>query len=374
MKKNVLLYAAALVFSFFLLSSCKKNIGTNPEIQAYERNITAWIDAKVDSNASGLAYAADMKKSLDYEHMQVEPSASNEKIVIIPFKEAFLQSRKADPGQLGNLVVLVNSADNIRKINIVLFKPDADKKISALPENTFYDIFNTAKVKANGTFNFLDINGKLQYQLGYRDGKMRSSGTVQARTLDEYRMAQQGVQVKANSTKENIRIGKNDITCIYFFMIIDWYNSAGVYQGSTWYLIGSSCSDVPQDVQPDTPPGGGGFQGPDGNYWNGGAQYEYAVSTEWLWTAHSLPYGAITSTETVTGKKVSGEVDGGHFTDVMHGLSQSTDPSESWSQTTWHYTISANLLYLYLNGDITNTSGTTSISESRTFSFSGLFP
>ena len=140
-------------------------------------------------------------------------------------------------------------------------------------------------------------------------------------------------------------------------------------------FIYSGCPEEVQVPQSELHAGGAiKFSGPDGSQWNLGAQYEYAVNRELTWTAYSLPYGYISSTETVYGKKVNGIADGGYFTGATHGSSQSTDGTATWTETTWHHVPSYNILYLYLYGNISNSSGTTQIQEERSFSFSGLFP
>lgn len=373
MKARLLLSTGALALSSLFFSSCKKNLTPDFESKVYQEKINKWVDSKVVSNTSGQAYSTAMKQNLDYAHMHIESSTENEKIVVIPIKDAFLQSRGVTAGTLGNLVVLMKATDDIRQANIALFKPDEGTQSGTLPENTFQNIFNTAKVNVNGTFRFLDLNGHLQYQLGYKNGKMISAGTVQRKTMDEYRKAQVNGSFGVSSPgKGNVQA--NDITCEYYFLIIDWYNSAGQYVYTSWSLIGSNCYDTNQVPQGDNPGGGGGtFHGPDGSTWNGSAQYEYAVTREWEWTAYSLPYGWITSTEQVTGKKVNGYPDGGYFTGVTHTNSVSTDATHSWNQTMWNYYISSNLLYLYLYGDITGPSVNTTITESRSFAFSALF-
>ena len=375
MKQKLFLYSTSFTLLVLLFTSCKKDIRQTTENLFYQETIASWIDTNVVHSAKGVAYAAAMKNSLDYAHMLVESSSGNEKILILPIDQTFLRSWNAGENQLGNLIIHINPANQIRAVNIVLFTPDSGQKISSLPPNTFYDLFNTARVQSDGVFDFRDINGHQQYKLIYKNSRLVSAATVQAKTMAEYNKAMANNKIKVNNlTQKNIKV--NDVVCTYNFWIINFYNSQGELVGTAWELISSNCEEVPQDFQQDNPGGGGGptFHGPDGSTWNGAAQYEYAVSREWLWTAYSLPYGGIQSTETVTGKKVNGYQDGGYFTGVTHIESSSSDNTHIWNPTMWNYYISQNLLYLYLNGNITGPSVNTSITESRTFAFSGLFP
>lgn len=381
MKKSIQILGMFILI--ILIASCKKMVDKDFSISPYETKINKWIDAKIPVNESGKIYEEQLKSGLDYTRMREEASFDSEKILIIPIKENFLEFRKAEEGCSGNLVVLIDKKDEIRRMNIVLFKPETSSQTSKLPDNTFYHLYNTSKVPVDGQFHFLDVNGRLEYQLSYHDKKLVSRGVVTPLSENEYNSMKQNIgKVKTNgvfatTNSQNTTIQKKSNSCfIHGYLIVEMYDAST----GQWVVVGmifiySGCPEEVQVPQSELHAGGAiKFSGPDGSQWNLGAQYEYAVNRELTWTAYSLPYGYISSTETVYGKKVNGIADGGYFTGATHGSSQSTDGTATWTETTWHHVPSYNILYLYLYGNISNSSGTTQIQEERSFSFSGLFP
>lgn len=357
--------------------------------------IAQWIDSKIPSNESGKVYAQELKKNLDYSQIREEISLNHEKIIVIPIREHFLESRKAEPGCSGNLVVLIDDKNEPRRINIVLYKPESTNQTSKLPYNTFYHLFNTSRVTVDGKFHFLDVNGIPQYILAYKNKKLVSRGIVVPLSKTEYTSLNNQIHKGISLSKYLINRNENEIQqkrssegCILIDHTIIWerfdentqeWVVFSVFVMTTVYWCPGQNQTPVDDPNTGTSPLDSlnrkiRFIGPTGATWGGAVVYEYAVSKEFVWTAYELPYGYISSTETVYGKKVSGLVSGGYFTSVTHSSSQSTDGTATWVETTWHNVPSFDMLYLYLNGTITNNSGTTNIQEARSYSFAGLFP
>jgi len=145
MKKSIQILGMFILI--ILIASCKKMVDKDFSISPYETKINKWIDAKIPVNESGKIYEEQLKSGLDYTRMREEASFDSEKILIIPIKENFLEFRKAEEGCSGNLVVLIDKKDEIRRMNIVLFKPETSAQTSKLPDNTFYHLYNTKKFR-----------------------------------------------------------------------------------------------------------------------------------------------------------------------------------------------------------------------------------
>lgn len=180
-----------------------------------------------------------LKENLEYSNLNIEVSGNNEKIIIIPINENFKQKRITDKNSIPNLVLIMSTSGDIRKGNVVLFKPKNNGTYSKVPKNTFYNIFNTAFVNCDGQFQFLSIAGKLQYQLEFEQGKLASASSL-----------------KNEEKKIDTRL--NSI-CINWCLVTTYYvDGIPVYQTSEY--VGTTCSDdcYNPDYMSLCPDGGGG--------------------------------------------------------------------------------------------------------------------
>jgi hypothetical protein len=152
------------------LSSCQKEVSqnttgnSNKEIIA---KVNSWLEIQKAGFNSKKADNVDLLKSnLDYLKLRIEPSGEGEQIVIVPINEKFKALKIVDKSSIPNLVLILDRAGNIRKGNVVLFKPDNKAMYNKVPDNTFYNIFNTGTVTSDGLFQFLSVAGQWKHQLG----------------------------------------------------------------------------------------------------------------------------------------------------------------------------------------------------------------
>jgi hypothetical protein len=217
------------------------------------------------------------------------------------------------------LVLILDKSGNIRKGNVVLFKPDNVATNSKVPDNTFHDIFNTGTVNSNGLFQFLSVAGQWKYQLGYKDGSLISFGLIKS--------------------KNNSSIAANRLTtiCIDWYLVTTYYYADGSTEQTSVY-VGTTCSEDCTDgmyasICPDGSSAGGGLGNDD--------DFEFEAVKYPNWNVASNPVqngGEIVSYEIIKGKRVSTEPEGGHFSNITHRDSECDfcsiiNPYDVWDET-----------------------------------------
>ena len=302
-----------------ILNSCQKEESFDNANQGIIAKVKQWMDEQKKEMFANKAAKVDLLKvNLEYSNLRIEQSAQNEKIIIIPIMEGFKAQKIPDKNSIPNLILLMNASGDIRKGNVVLFKPNIDGKYYTVPHNIFYNIYNTGKVNCNGLFEFLSIAGQRQYHLEYKNGKLFSFG----------------LRKKKEPANQS---GRTSTMCYDVVLVTTYYYEDGSTDVTEEYL-GTTCSEDcgqpnpwPTDCPDGSSPGGGGINDVD---------YEYAVTKPWKWTVGlRLEDNTLTirwlvrSYENISGIKKASEPCGGHFTNIVHQSSYlDTGNGYTWTE------------------------------------------
>jgi hypothetical protein len=207
------------------------------------------------------------------------------------------------------LVLILNKSENIRKGNVVLFKPDNSTFYTKVPDNTFHDILNTGIVNSNGLFQFLSVAGHWQYQLEYNNGKLKSFGLIKPKNDDASRV--------------------NTLVCTDWYLVVDWYDVYGNYAGTTTEFMTESCQDCENSMYQS-------FCSDGGNSGGNGTEYEYAVTkpAEWVVIEPTSQWWKVKSYEVLNGSRQAGQ--NTKFTSITHTTSTVFNPFQpgyaTWQQ------------------------------------------
>lgn len=310
-----------LLFFVILIGalSCKKETSESPTRDITINKVNAWLDNQIALTKSAKAQnILLLKENLDIANLKLENSGDNEQLLTIPIKETFKQSRNIASDAVPYFVAIMNKAGSIRKANVVLYMPKAGNIISALPDKTFYNILNEGTNVVSGQFRFLSVAGRWLYQLDYNEkGNLSAFGLVQQKSKPVQNVA------NANDVTTFAR------TCTDWYLITTNYYSDGSTTTTEEY-IGRTCEGSNDDIA---------YQSLNPDDWGGSATIDYVfahvVPKEWQVNVY-LPYWNVHSIEDHTGKKVSSEPQGGHFTDIKHKTSflYSGTSLSIWTETT----------------------------------------
>jgi hypothetical protein len=372
MKKRLLYGAIICGMMAIVLIACKKtasDIPPNPSI-AQINNLLSIQKSPRQPNKG--AYVNQLMKNLDYAHMTQEYSeGEHETLLIVPIGNEFKDSWHFDSRSVLNLVAVVNATGTIRKVNIVMFTPEQNQPtIDALPYNTLNSVLNTGdKVAVNGQFKFLTVGGKWIYQLDYKDGKLAAEGIVKKGDK-----AASG-NVGANSVNP---VRSDNANCTDWYLVTTFHYNDGS-SATTSEFLGTTC--IGCDLNPNVPMG----LCDDGFGAGNNEEYEYFSVNDQEWfvastysdtvTTGGLTIGSgVNSVERLRGKKVSTEPQGGHFTSLVHNNDGCNDSGALWAATSVTSSVSSQSAAVRIQGHWTKAGLYHSVDNSRTFSFSQIFP
>ena len=298
-----------------LFYACKKEISSNSSNKGIIVKVNSWLDQqKNPAQPMKAGNIEALRNNLDYSKLQIEESGENEQILVIPVNESFKILKNIDQNTIPNLVLILSKDQNIRKGNVVLFIPENDKHYSAVPKNTFHDILNTGDVKTDGLFRFLSVTGRWEYQLDYKNGKLKSFGLIKPK----------------NSSGEASRT--NTLTCTDWYLVVDWYDLYGNYVESTYEFISESCNDCDNPMYQSLCPDAGGGGGT--NY-----EYEYEASREQNWTVYNGPNSVwyVAALDRLKGRRNSNEPQRGYFTGITNLSADCINCSSNSVGWNWDY-------------------------------------
>jgi len=295
MRKKPLLQPL-LAAMLLLLFSCRKDQQVESNQPSSNDQIISKVKLWLETEKSKLyanktANVDVLKKYLDYSNLRIEDSDNGEQIVSIPITKKFNNDQNSIP----SLVLLLNNAGNIRRGNVVLFKPKVNGAYTTIPDKVLPGIYSTSEVKVDGQFRFLNIAGHWVYQLDYENGRLNSSGLIK--------------------TKEDATgVGRTNSDCLDWYLVTNWYDWEGNYVGQTHEYVGTTCpgscgDPMNQTLCPDyEDPGNDDF-------------YEFARARYHTWTVANSVTSAqlyVGSTELIKGKVLAGSPNGGYFTHISH--------------------------------------------------------
>ena len=248
--------ALLLLSIIFLLNACQKEssqvvaeINSN---QAIKAKVNLWLtEQKTVADESKRPNIELLKENLDFSQLRIEKYDAGEQIIILPVRDEFKKAKHVADNKIPNLVLIMDKSGNIRKGNLVLYIPKNGEIVNKVPENAFYDIFNTGTPKANGLFKFLGIGGGQIYQLEYNNGKLISSGLMKKGSGLSNRTESEG--------------------CIDWYLVTTYYYTDGTTSQTEEY-VGRTCGNNEcEDVECLDPGSGGGGGG-------GGGDLEYHIA------------------------------------------------------------------------------------------------
>jgi hypothetical protein len=317
-KTKWLLGGSILLVVMLFLISCQKELADGSSANANVAKVNSWVETQKAAVLPGkVANIELLKANLNFSGLKIEKSNDNEQLLIVPVKDNFKTLRNISEKTNVKLVLIIDKEGKVRKGNIVQYTPPNGQASNDIPDNTFYNIFNTAESVSDGQFRFLSVTGRWLYQLDYKDGKMQSYGIIQP-----------------GSAGSNTGTSRTN-TCLDWYLIITYYLPDGTTYQTREY-IGTTCdgcgSTMNQTLCPDDN-GGGNSE-----------SYEFAVARDVNWKVadnpESLGTGSgIYSHERLKGKRVAGETFGGHFTsNSFHYWSDcnfcsSSNPYDVWWET-----------------------------------------
>lgn len=348
------------IISFLILSGCKKDITADPPENAYKTKVSSWIENKITAMVDSKENVELLKQNLDYTNMRVEESKRGEKLVVIPLLNGYKNARRLHANTIPNLVVSINTSDNVRNAHIVFFTPE-NTSLNALPTNAMRNIYTTALEVPDGKYTFLTIKGARLYQLGYNDGKLVSEGVVRLGNN-----ANTSVQASAQTPKASYIFECSDV-----YLVTSYYDTNGNFLGSDRTYLGrqGNCNGPGENQVPQEDPGGGGNEVPE--------EYEYAkwrlmpFSLSTLFAiGHATTYGEVTLS-------IRGE--NNVFTSASAGTSYAVNILTGWSYT--HVSSSATIINTTTisasgKGNFKNnyTLDTYESSKTQNFSYVSVFP
>jgi hypothetical protein len=223
-KITLSLIACCLAGSFAYLISCKKDASPKSfSNNAAITKINTWLEEQKQAKQSSRAANVDLLKSnLEYSNLRFEKSENGEQFLIVPVKDDFKSAAEIEKNTVVDLVLFINKEDNIRSGNIVLYTP-GNGIANKIPDNTFYDIFNTAQPGADGKFEFLAVTGKPQYVLQYKNNHLVSSGLYQPK-------------VTAASASRT-----SSTPCYDWYLVTTWYDANGNVTDQTYVFLYTTC-------------------------------------------------------------------------------------------------------------------------------------
>jgi hypothetical protein len=350
-----------LLLLFFLQTSCQKDSGNNkavessadPAIGVVSGRVNSWLDKqKTSATAEGISKIQLLKANLEFSTSITEPLFRDQGLIIVPVKEGYITSSNKERNPVNMLVLFLNNSKEIQKGFIVQYiaaKQFINKKELATFMYRYYKFDDT---KFTGSLAYLTVADEFSHELNYENGVYRyykSAGKKQTGGLTE--------------------------TCYEFGFYYYWSDGS-----VTWEPLGSFCDNC----EPVKTINGRTYKTNCGGGGGGGGPEEPALTREMWWEAYrEVATGQepnIQAGVQFWGRKVTGEPQGGHFTQsndhgyhtfnfTMYGMGFAYAYTQSWHGTQNAYqAIQGTVIY---NDP---TAPTRHVDKTKTFIFSEVFP
>lgn len=181
---------------------------------------------------------------LNFNAMCVGKRNNGESIVTIPINNSIRKDLNSKSSHLNlseksilNLIIIQNTSGKLRWASIISFLPKRLKITNELSIETIQNLINGEKVLNDGIYKFIDIKGKLQYIIEYKDKRLFSFS--------------RSLKGKNAKTSEN---ATSSLNCIDWILETTIYYSDGSTEHSSEYQF-TTCED---DTEQNGDGGSGG--------------------------------------------------------------------------------------------------------------------
>lgn len=363
MKKITILITGVFLFFIAIIafSSCKKDTASSEENTAARASaltseaiskINTWLEKqKKAASLTGISRIQSLKESLAYSLAMTRDLRRSDSILIIPINKGYETAINKERSPVNMLVIFFNEQKEIDKGYIVQYISTRKFADNTALLNFMFDYYDFRDTRFSGSLAYLTVADEFSYELNYENGAYRYYKST-------------GKKPMGGLTETCFEVG------FYYF----WSDGS-----VTWQPIGSFCDNCEpaKTIHGRTYKincGGGGGGGPE----------EPALTKELWWEVYrevaTGPEPHIEAGVQFWGRKVSGESQGGHFTQANdHGISTfnfdmyGMNFVSGYSQS-WHGTQNA---YQAVQGTITYppyTEDPLYIHPTKTFQFGEVFP
>lgn len=284
---KIVVCALVLLFAVLAITGCQKEIAGSETATGNNK-----IANKVNDWLNQLGYSAGsqwssrvqlVKENLVYVDAWTEKLPDDELLIITPINENTSSSFNKERMLKHYLVLIQDRAGKIRKGDVVQFST-TDKRGKQMPAGLLHDYFNHIKTDRDFMLTFLTVFDRPLYEINCQDGSIK-----------QYSQAER--KEKPGFT------GKTAENCLEYY----WNTYVDGVLVSSVYL-GTICSP---EVEEGAGGGGAGGGVPEAET----VKYvSYVAYEENGYNCHP----EIHSRVEFKGQKVSGEPQGGHFTNIRH--------------------------------------------------------
>jgi hypothetical protein len=215
--------------------------------------LVKWLnlhDRKLSSRQKRLF--ENIKENLQYNSITIERRKNGENLIIIPLNlsvKALLGENadylKLDYKTIFNLMIVQNGNGRLRWSSVIAYVPKANVAVKELSKETIQHILNGEAVDQDGIYKFLNLKGKLLYQIHYDKGRMVAVGKpTRQDALNKKKSANYLAKGKASQGQ-----------CYAWYEVTTWYYPDGHTETTEEYLF-TTCDE-------ENGGGGGGGTGGD---------------------------------------------------------------------------------------------------------------
>jgi hypothetical protein len=236
--------------------------------------------------------------------------------------------------------------------------PQKKQTNTAVPQNTFYKIFNFKTLDNDGTFTFLNIIDKPLYEFRYENGELHT-----------FSVAQKGPPPAGTMNTAGNNIQRTESCTAWYWVTTNPDGS------QNWEYLYTTCDGGGCDPYAIDCGGGGG---------GGSSEPESEGLRDVEWTVVSNPVnpnvGEIKSAERMRGRRVASQPQGGYFTGITHYWSfcnfcSSSEPYNVWWETSNSVSASAQSASSTVTGNLNYEGGSyPGLTNTKTWSFQQVFP
>lgn len=267
LKKHTQNWKILIFLSIFVISSCRKesleNISSDLKPFSTKTEKTMMVknrsDAPIIAEWLGL-HEPSLKESekkvfneiirtLDYSKLHIETRKNGDNLIVIPIDNSVRESLngnanylKFDNNTIFNLLIVQSKSGKLRWSTLIGYNAEEGSNKSSLTEKTIQNILNGESISDDGLYKFVNVKGRLQYQLTFKKGKLNSSA---APVREDH--------LEKNKSRKSSGVAARG-RCFAYYLVTTIYYSDGQTERWEDYLY-TECD------QEETEDGGGGGGG-----------------------------------------------------------------------------------------------------------------